>query len=164
EWEIGFRYPEPIGNLRLLLRGNRGSDAFIHGEVFFHEYYRLPLESPPATILDLGANAGLATVYFGRMYPDARLACVEPVADNLRVLLRNLELNAIRATLFTAAADATDGKVRMALDPMDYGHRVASARSRDFRSTIEVDAISVPTILDRLGWQRIGLLKIDIEG
>src|SRR5437773_4672900 len=76
EWEIGFRYPKPIGDLRLLLRANHGSDAFIHGEVFCHEYYRLPLESPPATILDLGSNAGLTAVYFGRLYPDAKLACV----------------------------------------------------------------------------------------
>lgn len=164
EWEIGFRYPEPIGSLRLLLRGNLGSDAFIHGEVFAHEYYHLPLPSPPATILDLGSNTGLTAVYFGRQYPNAQLACVEPVPDNLRVLHRNLDLNGIRATVIPAAADVEDGKVSMTLDAMDYGHRIAGANERAAGASIEVASVSVPTIMERLGWERIGLLKVDIEG
>jgi len=90
EWAIGFRYPAPVGSVRLLLRANSGSDAFIQGEVFHHRYYEIPLASPPETILDLGANTGMTAVYFGRAYPAARLACVEPVPDNLRVLARNL--------------------------------------------------------------------------
>src|SRR5262245_22207843 len=102
ELTIGFRYPEPIGNIQLLLRANVGSDGFIHGEVFEHEYYRLPLLAPPKTILDLGANIGLTAVYFSRLFPMAALACVEPVPENLRVLARNLELNAIRATVIPA--------------------------------------------------------------
>src|SRR5215469_6286029 len=30
QWTIGFRYPPPIGRVRLQLRCNRGADAFIH--------------------------------------------------------------------------------------------------------------------------------------
>ena len=148
----------------MLLRGNLGSDAFIHGEVFSHEYYRLPLAAPPATILDLGSNTGLTAVYFGRVYPNAQLACVEPVPENLRVLSRNLELNAIRATVISAAIDANDGKVTMTLHKMDYGHRVATGNEPTSSASIEVPALSIPTLLERLGWARIGLLKVDIEG
>jgi hypothetical protein len=93
ERAIGFRYPDPIGCVRLHLRANGGADAFIHSEVFEHQYYRLPLRSAPATILDLGANIGLATVYFARMFPRAALACVEPAPENLRLLRDNLALN-----------------------------------------------------------------------
>jgi len=161
EWTIRFRYPDPIGEICLLLRANAGSDGFILGEVFEHEYYRLPLARLPATILDLGANAGHSAVYFGRTYPKAQLACVEPVPENLRVLERNLELNAIRAVVFAGAVDAQDGRVRIQLDPMDYGHRVSSQSSGP---ALEVEALSVPSILAKLGWERIGLLKMDIEG
>lgn len=163
EWLIGFRYRPPIGAIRLLLRANGGSDGFIHGEVFEHEYYRLPLASPPATILDLGANTGLTAVYFSRVYPEARLACVEPIPGNLRVLARNLELNAVRATVFPVAVDTQDGRVLMELALNDYGHRVADA-SNVPQHVIPVDALSISTILARLGWERIGLLKVDIEG
>jgi FkbM family methyltransferase len=161
---IGFRYPAPIGDVRLLLRDNKGSDGFIHGEVFGHQYYRLPLASPPRTILDLGANTGMTAVYFGRMYPGAQLACVEPVPGNLRVLEKNLELNSIQATVLAAAVDARDGHVRMELLANDYGHRVAASSGDQSCETIDVPALSVPSILRRLAWPGIGLLKVDIEG
>lgn len=164
ERTIGFRYPPPIGNVRLLLRDNLGSDGFIHGEVFGHQYYRLPLKREPGTILDLGANTGMTAVYFGRVYPNARLACVEPVPENVRVLEKNLELNSIPATVFAAAVDVQDGSVRMELLDKDFGHRVAPSGSDAATQTIEVPALRIPTILQRLGWPRIGLLKVDIEG
>lgn len=164
EWTIGFRYPPPIGRVRLLLRANGGSDAFIHGEVFEHEYYRLPLATAPANILDLGANTGMTTLYFSRVYPRACLACVEPVAGNIRALSRNLQLNSIKAVVFPAAIDPQDGRVRMHIGPSDFGHKVADAREDHRDETVEVDSISVPTLMRGLGWARIGLLKVDIEG
>lgn len=163
-WTIGFRYPAPVGSIRLALRANAGSDAFIHGEVFHHRYYDLPLASAPDTILDLGANTGLTAVYLGRAYPDARLACVEPVPGNLRMLERNLALNTIRAEVIAGAVHVADGSVRIELGQMDYGHKVAGATPEPAGASIEVAAFSVPTILRRLGWPRIGLLKVDIEG
>jgi FkbM family methyltransferase len=164
EWIIGFRYPQPVGHIRLLVRANAGADAFIHGEVFGHEYYRLPLATPPATILDLGANIGLTAVYFSRLYPDAQLACVEPIPPNLRLLKKNLELNAVRATVIAAAIDVEDGRALMELDPRDYAHRICAGTGPGSTPTLEVAAISVPTVRQRLGWSRIGLLKVDIEG
>ena len=164
QWTIGFRYHEPVGSIRLLLRANSGSDAFIHGEVFHHQYYDLPLDSPPETILDLGANSGLTAVYFGRAYPSASLACVEPAPDNLRVLAQNLALNAVKAEVIAGAVHVNSGSVRIELDAMDYGHKVTEESRASSRPSIEVVAYDIPAILRRLGWQRIGLLKVDIEG
>ena len=163
-WAIDFCHPQPIGRIRLLLRDNDGSDLFIYSEVFEHECYRLPIERPPATILDLGANIGLSTVYFARQFPDARLACVEPVPGNLRILDQNLELNGIQAQVFRAAADITDGNVMMERHAKDYGHKVAAGSQSSTPSQFEVPAISIPSLLERLGWDRIGLMKLDIEG
>lgn len=160
---IGFRYPKPIGAVRLLLRSNNGSDGFIHGEVFGHHYYRLPLAQAPRSVLDLGANSGMTAVYFGRLYPQASLACVEPVPRNVEVLRRNLELNGVEATVFAAAVDSKDGHVRMELGAQDYGHKVAS-EGGPASETVEVESLSVPTIMRRMGWERISLLKVDIEG
>lgn len=164
EWTMGFHYAPPVGDIRLLLRANRGADAFIHSEVFEHQYYRLPLLTTPTTILDLGAHIGLTAVYFGRLFPGAQLACVEPVPDNLRLLRRNLALNSIQSAVFAAAINVTDGTVVIAFDKWDYGHRVASADQFEPEKHEQVAAISVPTICRQLGWSRIGLLKVDIEG
>jgi FkbM family methyltransferase len=163
-WTIAFRYPAPLGFVRLCVRSNHGADAFIHSEVFDQQCYRLPLDRAPATILDLGANIGLSAIYFARLFPRAELACVEPAPDNLRVLEKNLKLNAVGARVIPAAVDVDDGRTLLELDERDYGHRVVVQSPAVSRAALEVDAISVPTILGRLSWKRVGLLKVDIEG
>ncbi|HYN80853.1 MAG TPA: FkbM family methyltransferase [Gemmatimonadaceae bacterium] len=162
EYCIRFRYPEPVGSIRLLVRNNLGADNFIHSEVFEHQYYRFPLRGVK-TILDLGANAGFTAVYFGRHYPDAMIACVEPMPENIRVLETNLQLNGISATIFRAAVDTRDATVLMEVAPRDFGHKVATAENTSSR-VLRVASLSVPTIMHELGWDRIDLLKIDIEG
>jgi FkbM family methyltransferase len=164
EGMIAFRYPPPIGDVRFLLRNNAGADLFIHSEVFEHQYYRLALPHRPPTILDLGANIGLAAVYFARLFPDAALACVEPAPGNLRLLSRNLALNDVRATVMAAAVDASDRPLLLELQGRDYEHRIVEPSGRTSRPTLQVEGVSVPTILRRLFWDRIGLLKVDIEG
>jgi len=162
EWTIRFRYPDPVGIVRLYLRSNKGADAFVHSEVFEHQYYRLPLRFAPSTILDLGAHIGLSAIYFARCYPESRIACVEPVPENLRCLIRNLRNNAVAADVIAAAVDANDGVVAIERGAADYGHKVAAAVPA--AGALEVAGVSVPSIMRRLGWDRIGLLKIDVEG
>jgi FkbM family methyltransferase len=164
ECVIAFHYPQPIGSLRLLLRTNNGADGFIHGEVFEHNYYHFGLPCAPTTILDLGANIGMTTIYFHRCFPEAELACVEPMPGNLSILRENLRLNSVKATLIPEAVNPTDGRVLMEVARKDYGHRVAKLGETSAEQYIEVPAVSVPTLLGMLKWDRIGLLKIDIEG
>ncbi len=164
DWTIRFRFPLPVGCVRLCLRSNNGADAFIHSEVFEREHYRLPLGRPPQSILDLGANIGLSTIYFSQLFPSAQLACVEPAPDNVRVLVKNLELNGVSASVIEAAVDVNDGRVLLELGECDYAHQVVPPSMHPARPRLEVEAISVPSILRRLSWERIGLLKVDIEG
>lgn len=165
ELVIGYRYAAPIGTLQLLMRANGGADGFIHSEVFEHQYYDLQLGETPLTILDLGANVGFTAIYFGRLYPQARIACVEPVPLNLRSLKRNLQMNQVQAEVIEAAVDTNDGMVSMQLLPADYGHKVIdSIEGTRGSEVIDVPAICIPTLLHRLCWDRIDLLKIDIEG
>ncbi|HEY4955300.1 MAG TPA: FkbM family methyltransferase [Gemmatimonadaceae bacterium] len=163
EYCIRFRYPEPVGTVRLVVRDNKGADNFIHSEVFEHEYYRLPLADHPRTILDLGSNIGLTAVYFGRLYPAAKIACVEPMPGNLRILEKNLQLNSISATVFAAAAHSHDGTLLMEVGERDYGHKVAGPQTASKR-VLKVSSISIPTIMRELQWPQIDLLKMDIEG
>lgn len=158
---ISCQYPPPVGCLRLVMRANGGSDECIVREVLDHRCYGIRLRADPASVLDLGANAGFATLYFARAYPRAHLACVEPMPGNLQSLRRNLELNQVDAKVIPAAIAAADGPILMEIAAMDYGHRVTELSCRE---SIEVTAVSMPTTLKHLGWGRVGLLKVDIEG
>src|SRR5260370_38111096 len=147
DWTIRFRYPEPIGALALRLRSNDGADGFIRSEVFENQCYRLPLAQVPATVLDLGANIGLSTIYFSRLFPGAQLACVEPEPQNLRLLAQNLELNRVNATVFAAAVDVRDGAGRMAPAARDYAHHIAGSRFSPSPPQLHPPPLSPPSFL-----------------
>ena len=70
----------------------------------------------------------------------------------------------MNATIISDAINPTDGLVQMEIAEKDYGHRVAKVDKISSRKCIEVPAVSIPTLLRRLKWDRISLLKIDIEG
>jgi FkbM family methyltransferase len=164
--QISFYYAPPIDNIQVIVRNNQGSDAFIFGEVFDHRYYDFPLPYSPKTILDLGANIGLTAIFFARKFPDAEIACVEPMPANVELLQKNLELNEAKANIFPAAIAVEDGSIQMEIGVLDYGHKVAGIAYGTALTghTLEVEAISVPTLLKKLNWERISLLKVDIEG
>jgi FkbM family methyltransferase len=163
---FSFRYPDPITNLTVMIRDNQGSDATVFDEVFDRLYYNFPLDVEPKTILDLGANVGFSSLFFARRYPSATIACVEPMADNVRLLKENLELNGVQATDFPAAIATEDGWIEVEIATQDCGHRVASMPfgMTGTGETVRVQAVAVPSLLKEMSWERIGLLKIDIEG
>ena len=153
-------------NLTVLIRDNQCSDATVFDEVFDRLYYDFTLAFEPMTILDLGANVGFSSLFFARRYPSATIACVEPMAENVRLLKENLGLNEVQATVFPAAIATEDGWIQMEIAAQDYGHRVAGIPFgiAGIGETVGVLAVTVPTLLKEMGWERIGLLKIDIEG
>ena len=52
----------------------------------------------------------------------------------------------------------------MELATKDYGHKVAGAVAAAGANHVQVEGLSITTILGRLRWERVGLLKVDIEG
>jgi FkbM family methyltransferase len=164
---LQVRLSPPVGDATLTVRCNGGSDAFIFSEVFQHRYYDFDLATPPVTVLDLGANIGLAALFFARKYPQARIACVEPIPGNLAILQANLDSNGVSAQVFAKAVTVDDQSALMLMSKTDFGHKVSGVYNGPFvgtGATLQVDGISVPTLLKELAWERIGLLKVDIEG
>jgi FkbM family methyltransferase len=156
--ELSLRH-EGVGTVRLSVRVN-ATDRFIASEVFEHRCYRVEGLVDPATILDLGGNIGLSSVYFSRAYPAASIAVVEPVPANLALLKRNLAANGATARVFEGAIGTEPGTIRMALSERDSDHRVASGGE----AGVEVRAYTVPEVMEAMGWSAVDLLKMDIEG
>jgi FkbM family methyltransferase len=164
--QIEFKYPPPIGKINLKVRNNNGSDSFIMSEVFQHQCYSVSLNDNITHILDLGANAGFTAVYFSKLFPKATIACVEPMPNNLLILKENLALNNVNSPVFEAAATCEDEKTTMETGDKDYGSRVhdipfGKTMNND---TLVVDGLSINTILEKLNWKQVDLVKIDIEG
>jgi FkbM family methyltransferase len=65
---------------------------YVANEVFKGQCYKsVPGVAPPSTVLDIGANVGLAATYFRMIYPDALIHCVEPDPVASRFLARNAQ-------------------------------------------------------------------------
>jgi FkbM family methyltransferase len=163
-WEIAFRLTDAPRIVKLRLRANRGSDRFVWGEVFDTRCYDVPMPQAPKRVLDLGANAGLTTVFFSLLWPEAQIACVEPLPENSVVLRRNIELNAIRARVFEGVAAIKDGECVLQRGRRDGQSSLLDVPDARTDETLRARAWSVPALMRAMDWERIDLAKIDIEG
>lgn len=123
-------------------------------EIFARQLYRCDLPVSPR-ILDLGANIGLASLYFIRRFPDARITALEPDPEIFSHLQHNLAANGgDQVRLLQAAAWTEDTELCLAPDRADGG-RIADNGSQRVR------AIDVRRLLRE---QSFDLIKMDIEG
>ena len=149
--------------LRIPLRPN-GTDYRVLADVFLNHFYEIKV-SGVQTIIDLGANIGLSTLYLKTLYPKAQVVCVEPFPANVEVLRRTLLLNGIDDVhIFSGAIGMDDGIAILKLDSDPTAHSLVPSPSIGPSSTIEVPQISVASLMEELGLREIDLLKIDIEG
>jgi FkbM family methyltransferase len=111
-------------------------------------------------ILDLGAHAGLASKYFAREFPEAKIIAVEPDAGNLAAARVNLRGEA-NVVLMHRAVSCKSGKGRlMSSDLGSWGYRTEHYE----KGSLEL--ISVNSILEDEAACRCTpfIVKIDIEG
>ncbi len=127
------------------------------------KYDALVREGAPL-ILDLGANVGLASVYFAKNWPNARILAVEPSEQNYKVLCRNVDAFQ-KVTTVRAAVAAADGFVNIANpegEAWAYRTNPAKDSSGDAIPAMSVESL-IASIDDDLRCLPF-ICKIDIEG
>jgi FkbM family methyltransferase len=139
------------------------SDLEVFNQVFIEEQYGLfPDEGCPGLIVDLGANVGYSSAYFLSRFPRAFVVSVEPDPENYDILIRNLLPYASRNLAIKAAAWSE--KVSLEFNPSFSNRGAEWARQIQPTTSGSVEAITISEIIAMSGFQRISLLKIDIEG
>jgi FkbM family methyltransferase len=128
-----------------------------------HDYFH-PLMTGCHTVLDVGANVGIAAVWLKALIPVAELACVEPDPRNLPLARLNLAENSISARIFECAVAPQAGRARLGIEKFKGKSSLENAGLHSHREFVEVQTRRIPEILDDLGWSRVDLLKMDIEG
>lgn len=118
------------------------------------------------SVLDAGANAGYASVWFAQRYPEATVIAIEPDEGNL-ALLRQNTAHLPQVSVIAAALMAFDGVANM-IDPQEgpWAIRVqpGDASWSDGLDRGSVPCVSIPSVLDAAGLDVLDLLKLDIEG
>jgi FkbM family methyltransferase len=130
-------------------------------DIFVRESMKFDARTTAPRILDCGANVGLASLYFKRQYPAARITAFEADPELAAVCARNLAANGAADVAVEAAAVWREaGTVRFQREGADSGAIEGTSAG------LRAEAVSVPSIRlrDRLAAERIDLLKLDIEG
>jgi FkbM family methyltransferase len=109
------------------------------------------------SLLDLGANVGLASIYLSDRLRPRHVVCAEPAPDSFRLLTVNLERNLPSALPLQAAVVPESGSYRIETE-----HPPGQVKVVPGEGTVE--GMTVSEILDRAGLESVDLMKIDIEG
>ena len=140
------------------------TDVSVMRQVLLEKHYDFDLPSSPRVIVDAGANIGLAAVYFANKFPNATIVALEPEESNFRILERNVapypQVKPLMGALWNDNLPITLVDTGMG----SHGFQTTSSPQSNPARTRVVDAITVETLMARIGITAIDLLKIDIEG
>jgi len=142
------------------------SDIDVFSQIFVSREYRcLDDICDAGLIIDCGANVGFSSAYFLSRFPRAYIIAIEPDPANYSLLESNLAPYGSRYRAICSAV--WSHQTGLVLSEVLFGDGREWARTvRETRTdeTPSMTAIDVGTLLDDSGYERISILKIDIEG
>lgn len=144
------------------------SDLPTFGQVFSNkEYESINLPRDAAKIVDLGANIGLGTIFFGLKYPKAEILAIEPDGNNFSLLSKNTSALGQRLKLREAAVWIDDGTINLQTETEEgedlgaWGRQVSGKNTKSSRPVL---CYKLKTLMDEARFDHVDILKIDIEG
>lgn len=139
------------------------SDLYILKEVFLNGCYRLPSEvtlGEDATIIDIGANIGLATLYLHAAFPAATIHAFEPMPENYAVLQANTSRYP-RVHIHNMVVSDRDGYVPFAAVSGDANLGGGGIHPD---GTMRMPSTRLETFCETHNVKAIDAIKIDCEG
>lgn len=124
-------------------------------------YKKLIVNGKTPLILDIGANSGMASVYFAREFPEAKIIAIEPDLGNYQLIKFNTAKYSDRVIAIQAGISSQDGKGTITNNnDANWAFRTELSHTGDLTMT------SVNTLLNQYIDQSTTpfLVKIDIEG
>ncbi|MEV0001772.1 FkbM family methyltransferase [Micromonospora sp. NPDC050980] len=166
--------------------------ALIYREIFVEHSYDPPgfPAVEPRVIVDVGANIGLASMYFKQRFPDAVIVAAEPGPDTFRALAENFARHIPGGSAHQVAVSSREGTARFGYYPQapaesglytDPGEEIALAKQlmlrtgfaereaeRFSRQRHRIQYVETPTttlskLIRDAGVDTVDLLKVDVE-
>ena len=141
----------------------RTTDQEVYPEILLQGFYAFDLPFCPKTIVDAGANIGMASIYFAHRYPEAKIVAVEAEAANFALLAKNVRPYPL-ITPIHAALWNRDGEISVGQPDPSTGARGEFAFVTREGPGVKVRAVTMPTLMKEAQIRSIDLLKVDIEG
>ncbi|HRH49273.1 MAG TPA: FkbM family methyltransferase [Panacibacter sp.] len=140
------------------------SDRAIFMQVFFEKQYELFDATMPdsKTIIDAGANIGLASIYFSLLFPKATIISIEPEESNFVLLKENTKaypnIECIKAGIWHK------NEPIYITNPETLAAGFMVEKDSNKNDVVMLNGITINSILELKKWSSIDILKMDIEG
>lgn len=148
----------------------KGSDLQVFDQLILNKEYLSAIRIInnagilPESMIDAGANIGLASLYFKAFYPQLDILAIEPSLQIYNRLDNHIRINKIdKVSAINGAVWRDNGKLRIEnsfRDGLDWSTRTVKSAEGD----LAVDAYDIPTLMAHLNVQVLDILKMDIEG
>lgn len=145
----GFEHP-------IFLR-NKTSDIATFDQVIKHKEYKFNYWRGVDVILDLGANIGLASIYYKSLFPNATIIAVEPDQSNYELLVKNTERY---KNIICIKAGVWHKPTRLKIID-ENASKWSFITLEDPSGNIET--ISIEQIISSYSLTKIDIIKMDIE-
>ena len=143
----------------------KSTDRYVFREIFiWREYECLDWLKSASLVIDCGANVGYSSAYFLSRFPACVVVALEPDSGNFELLQQNVALYGDRCRTIKAAV--WPEHTVLAFDPTPYrggGENARVVRVSLGNENQQIQAMTIPEILRTSGFDRVSLLKIDIE-
>ena len=142
----------------------RSSDLDVLMKVFADKEYEIPILKQPLSVLDGGANAGYAAVYFAERFLGATVVAIEPDTNNFALLKKNTAAYP-SITVHEAAIWSGDTEVQLEDPGMEeHAFRVGGLSQQANARVRSVTALSIATLAERAQVAGFDFVKLDVEG
>jgi FkbM family methyltransferase len=149
-------------NNEIYLRSNQ-SDIPIFKQVFLDQQYHTSFIKIPKVdrILDIGANIGMASLFFNDAYKNAQIIAIEPEQNNFKQLVKNTEKEA-KIECLNLAIWGKNEKLNITNSNAKSDGFILTNSS--LSSKDEIEGITITQLLKNKNWDYVDVVKIDIEG
>lgn len=130
-------------------------------EIFNDEIYKFETTETCPLIIDCGANIGLATLYFLKLFPNSKIFSFEPDPNLYDCLVYNINSFQYDSERVLAFKKAVSSHNENCLFHFEGGHSGMIVNEKN-KNVYEVKAICLKDFLS--GFEKVDFLKIDIEG
>ena len=137
------------------------TDLIVISEIFEEGQYENPPLRAPKLIIDAGSHIGTSVSYFATRYPGARVVALEASPRTFSRLEKHVE-RLPNVEVLNVALGAGNGTAQFVERKASWESSFAPAR--DDEKSIPIPVSTLDSVLDRVGAERVDLLKLDIEG
>lgn len=138
------------------------SAAHIFEDIFLSRCYDFPEVRTAHQIVDVGANIGLFSYFARRQNPSAEIIAIEADPRTMKILQTNVQGKRIEA-IHCAISDHS-GIINFYSSNVSGWSSLYGVRGAIGGEQVHVPAMRLSKLLRDRGIERIGVLKIDVEG